>query len=62
MSIIRKLIEVINDFEEETIANEKNLQMKLDSSATLINCIIKIIQSDQTNENKINKIKFILGI
>lgn len=62
MSIVRKLIDVINDFEEEVTAKEQNLQMKLDSSTILIDCIIKVIQSNQTDEDKIKRIKFILGI
>lgn len=62
MSIVRKLIEVINDFEDEVTTKERSLQMKLDSSTILIDCIIKVIQSNQTDEDKIKRIKFILGI
>ena len=62
MSIVRKLIDVINDFEDEVTAKERNLQMKLDSSTILIDCLIKVIQSNQTDEDKIKRIKFILGI
>ena len=61
--LVRKLLDTLQEVEDEIRENERNLQMKLECADSLQEKIINLLKRDNlTNDDKISTLKYFFMI